>query len=69
MNINEKSELLGICMWLKEQPEYKLMEITDEKSIFYHVSLLKYAELIMRYKEEHKDNGRFHDVSDFYEDI
>lgn len=49
----ENSYLLGICFWLKEQPEAKNVEVTDENSIFYHVSQLQYAKLILRFLQQH----------------
>jgi hypothetical protein len=52
MDINEKSYALGICNWLKKQPEFAERDICKEESIFYHVAPLKYAELILRFVRE-----------------
>jgi hypothetical protein len=52
MDINDKSKMIPILDWLKEQPEMKANPITDENSIFYHVAPLKYVELIYRYVRE-----------------
>jgi hypothetical protein len=49
MDINEKSYLVGICWWLTQQPEHKEISKEDVRSIFYHVSEMRYAELILRY--------------------
>jgi len=49
MDINEKSCLVSICMWLQTTEEYKKYEITDERSIFYLTSPLQYAKLIYRF--------------------
>ena len=54
MGYDEKSYLFGICQWLKDQPEGKEFDASDERSIFYHTPMLTYAKLIYRYYEENK---------------
>ena len=51
MDINEKAKLIPIIEWIKTQEEYKCCPITDERSIFYEVSVMKIADLIKRYSE------------------
>lgn len=53
IDINEKSYLFGICLWLQKQPEAKEFEKTDERSIFYNISEMQYAKLILRYLQEY----------------
>lgn len=52
MDINKKSYLVGICNWLIQQPEHKEFSKEDERSIFYHVSEMQYANLILRFVRE-----------------
>ena len=54
MNINDKSYLFGICNWLMQQPEHKEFSKEDERSIFYNVSEMQYAALILRFIQNHK---------------
>jgi len=50
-NQMDKAKLLGICEWIKAQPQYKNLPVTNEKSLFYYVAPLKFAELIKQYEE------------------
>ena len=55
MDINEKSYLMGICNWLIKQPEHKEFSKEDKRSIFYHISEMQYAELILRFIREEEN--------------
>lgn len=63
-DINDKSYLLSICEWIKTQPQFKQCPITDSRSIFYHVSVLRYAELIYEYSKAHIPSPSSPDVAE-----
>jgi len=71
MNINKKQELLGICLWLKQQPEYTRYDKTSIDNICYHVAPLTYANLIYRFMEERKITDKFdeNDWNHFHDSV
>lgn len=41
MDINNKSILFGICMWIKSQPEYLESSMDDNRSLLFYAHLIK----------------------------
>ena len=57
-DINEQSLLVGICNWIKHQPEYTGPDVcpADKESMFHNIAPLEYAELILRFVRDEGAN-------------